>query len=80
MFNVHIVVVHACHGHRYRPSPVPLSGTGKKGGGSKGVEIRLKLPLKVYCHDLDGSQRIMKIKENQDSSISCGLTETFRNT
>ena len=23
MFNVH-----ACHGHRYRPSPVPLSGTG----------------------------------------------------
>ena len=32
MFNVH-----ACHGHRYRPSLVPLSGTGKKKGeGSKG--------------------------------------------
>ena len=25
--------MHACHGHRYRPSPVPLSGTGKKGEG-----------------------------------------------
>ena len=24
--------MHACHGHRYRPSPVPLSGTGKKRG------------------------------------------------
>ena len=22
------VVAHACHGHRYQPSPVPLSGTG----------------------------------------------------
>ena len=29
--------MHACHGHRYRPLPVPLSGRGeKKGGGSKG--------------------------------------------
>ena len=26
------VVAHACHGHKYRPSPVPLSGTGKKRG------------------------------------------------
>ena len=25
-------VAHACHGHRYRPPPVPLSRTGKKGG------------------------------------------------
>ena len=36
VFNVHIqsklVVAHACHGHRYRPSSVPLSGTGKKWG------------------------------------------------
>ena len=24
------VVAHACHGHRYRPSSVSLSGTGKK--------------------------------------------------
>ena len=31
------VVVHACHGHRYWPLSVPLSGTGKKrgGGGNK---------------------------------------------
>ena len=32
MFNVHIseqaVVAHDCHGHRYRTSLVPLSGTG----------------------------------------------------
>ena len=28
-----------CHGHKYRPSPVPLSGTGKKGGGSKGDRL-----------------------------------------
>ena len=27
------MVVHACHGHRYRPSSVPLSGTGKKKKG-----------------------------------------------
>ena len=27
------VVVHTCHEHRYRPSPVPQSGTGKKGRG-----------------------------------------------
>ena len=27
------VVAHACHGHMYRLSPVPLSGTGKKRGG-----------------------------------------------
>ena len=38
MFNVHIhseqaVVAHACHGHMYRPSLVPLSRTGKKGEG-----------------------------------------------
>ena len=26
------VVAHACHGHRYRPLPVPLSGTGQKRG------------------------------------------------
>ena len=32
----------ACHGHRYGPSPVPLSGTGKKkGGGSKGGPLAL---------------------------------------
>ena len=31
------VVAHDCHGHRYLPSPVPLSGTGeKREGGSKG--------------------------------------------
>ena len=40
MFNVHIqktaVVAHACHGHRYRPSPIPLSGTEKKGEGVMG--------------------------------------------
>ena len=30
VFNVHAVVAHACHGHRYRP----FSGTGKK--ASKG--------------------------------------------
>ena len=40
MFNVHIqrkaVVVHTCHGYRCWPSPVPLSGTEKKEGGSKG--------------------------------------------
>ena len=30
------VVAHACHGHRYQPSPVLLFVTGKKeGGGSK---------------------------------------------
>ena len=31
LFNVHIqstVVAHACYGHRYWPSPVPLTGTG----------------------------------------------------
>ena len=35
------VVAHACHGHGYRPSPVPLSGTKKKGGGggSKGEDV-----------------------------------------
>ena len=27
------VVAHACHRHRYRPLPVPLSRTGKKMGG-----------------------------------------------
>ena len=26
------VVAHACHGHRYRPSPVPLSGAGGYNG------------------------------------------------
>ena len=26
------VVVHACHGHKYQPSPVPLSGTGRYKG------------------------------------------------
>ena len=31
-------MVHACHGYGYRPLPVPLSGTGKKGEGSKGDE------------------------------------------
>ena len=39
VFNEQAVVAHACHGHRYRPSPVHLSGTGIKkrgGGGSKG--------------------------------------------
>ena len=37
MFNVHIrFVVHACHGHRYRPSSVPPSETEKKGGGDEG--------------------------------------------
>ena len=25
-------MVHACHGHRYLPSSVPLSGTGRKEG------------------------------------------------
>ena len=30
------VVAHTCHGHKYRPLPVPLCGTGKKGGGTKG--------------------------------------------
>ena len=31
-------MVHACHGHRYRPSQVPLSRTEQKkeGGGSNG--------------------------------------------
>ena len=24
------VVVHACHGHRYQPLPVPLSRTGRR--------------------------------------------------
>ena len=24
------VAAHACHGHRYRPTPAPLSGTGKE--------------------------------------------------
>ena len=32
--------MHACHGHRCQPLPVPLSGTGKK----KGVGIRGGLP------------------------------------
>ena len=36
MHSEQAVIAHACHGHRCRPSPVPLSGTGKKGGGSKG--------------------------------------------
>ena len=33
------VVAHACHGHRYQSSPVPLSGTErkKKRGGGEGV-------------------------------------------
>ena len=31
------VVAHACLGHRYRPSPVPLTGTGKKKGGGGGT-------------------------------------------
>ena len=33
-------MVHACHGHRYQPSVVPLSRTGKKkvgGGVGEGV-------------------------------------------
>ena len=31
------VIAHACHGHRYRPSLVPLSVPKKKGGvGTKG--------------------------------------------
>ena len=29
------VIVHACHGHLNRPSPVPLSRTGKKKRGMK---------------------------------------------
>ena len=29
------VVAHACHGHWCRPSPVPLSGTGKKKRGGE---------------------------------------------
>ena len=36
-FRAQAVVAQACHGHRYQPLSVPLSGTGKKeGGGSKG--------------------------------------------
>ena len=45
MFNVHIqskLLAHACHRLRYRPSPVPLSRTGKNnGGGSKGGQSAL---------------------------------------
>ena len=29
-------MAHACLGHRYWPSRVPLSGTGKKGEGVRG--------------------------------------------
>ena len=42
MFNVHIhSKLNVCHGHRYRPSLVPLSRTEKKekkkgGGGGRG--------------------------------------------
>ena len=33
------VVAHACHGHRYRPSSVPRSGTEKKERGDmEGVQ------------------------------------------
>ena len=32
------VVAHACHGHRYRPSPVPLFGTRRKKGGPPALE------------------------------------------
>ena len=43
VFKVHsdqAVVAHACHGHRYRPSTVPLTGKGKKkgGGGVRGYK------------------------------------------
>ena len=31
------VVAHACHGHRCRFSPVPLSGTGKEKGREEGA-------------------------------------------
>ena len=41
MFNVHIqniaVVAHACHGHRYWFSPVPLSGTGEHARSEQAV-------------------------------------------
>ena len=33
MYSEQALVAHACHGHRYRLSPVPLSGTGKKKRG-----------------------------------------------
>ena len=36
MFREQAFVVHACHGHRYWPSRVPLSGQKQKWGGSKG--------------------------------------------
>ena len=29
-------IAHACHGHRYRPSSIPWSGTGKKRGKGGG--------------------------------------------
>ena len=31
------VVAHTCHGHRYWPSPIALSGTGKEKGGGGGT-------------------------------------------
>ena len=33
--------MHACHGHRYWPSLVSLSGTGQKGGGGGGCKPAL---------------------------------------
>ena len=47
------VVAHACHGYRYWPSLVPLSGTGKKkGAGSKGG-----LPALVGTREYEQSDR-----------------------
>ena len=37
------VVAHACHGHRYRPSPAPLSGTEKRGEGVSGDRLHWRV-------------------------------------
>ena len=38
------VVAHTCHRYRYQPSPVPLSGTGKKKGeGVRGDHLHWRV-------------------------------------
>ena len=39
VFKEQAVVVHACHGHRYWPSRVPLSGQKKSGKGVRGIRL-----------------------------------------
>ena len=60
--------MHAWYGHRYQPSPVPLSGTGKKKGeGARGNRLRLRVGYKGVGGVMEFGAICRKIK-------NCGAT------